>query len=488
MCWPLKCCARPGPQAGDLEALAALLEAGADACRQRQDGGRAPLHIAAAADNVAAVQLLLNNGARPDSVVQFTHETPLLAAAVAGSTEAVICLAKADPRLLERSTPGVGTPLHVLARAGADATLAALRSRGLLSQGALVQRDGAGLTPLAAACSEGHLDAARLLLDTQQELPAADYRCALLVACRRGDAFLAQLLLASEKAGREVTAWEEGAGGGAAGGHHPVLLAVEGGHLGVLRALLDAGVPLPGEVLVWAVRRGDRRGLRMLLEAGECPTQEGPPAASSAALASAHPRTAALLACPRCCHCLRPAPPRPAHCAVACSPALCGRCSDADAAALSAPPVAAAAAATASAGLQPGGRFLEGDRATQIFGGVLMLPGRLPLLEELLSWGLDPNYPTDPPDIPLRLAVSNFKREATKMLLKYGADPSSRRVVAAGGAAPLLSAAHRLDLETVQASPAPSVPGAALCQALCQEPMGCSPQGAELLPALVATR
>jgi ankyrin repeat protein len=99
----------------DVAGLADLNEAGVDICTAYRDGinpasrfGESPLHTAAALGNVAAVELLLRLGARPDGGSR--DATPLHYAAKLGSREMVDTLlaAGADPHRRDgehRATP-----------------------------------------------------------------------------------------------------------------------------------------------------------------------------------------------------------------------------------------------------------------------------------------------------------------------------------------------------------------------------------------------
>ena len=66
----------------------------------------------------------------------------------------------------------------------------------MLEKGAEVDRATEdGWTPLQSACCNGHVDAARLLLDKGAEVDRARHGCTLYIACEKGQVDAARLLL-----------------------------------------------------------------------------------------------------------------------------------------------------------------------------------------------------------------------------------------------------------------------------------------------------
>ncbi len=114
---------------GDVEAIGALLAAGADPGAQAKDG-LTPLHVAAQEGQAAAIAALLDGGADPGARAYEYGLTPLHAAASEGHAAAIAALlaAGADPGAREDEYGH--TPLHEAARYGHAAAIAALLDGG----------------------------------------------------------------------------------------------------------------------------------------------------------------------------------------------------------------------------------------------------------------------------------------------------------------------------------------------------------------------
>ena len=145
-------------QAGDVEAVRAILVADPYRVTDRRDDGLTPLHLAATAGYAEIAGLLLRASANPNARA-YDGSTPLHAAAEHGRLEIV---------------------------------------RALLDHGASTKAmSDAGETPLHAAARKGHLEAAGLLLDRGAD-PNATSHCGgtpLHAAARAGAAEMAELLL-----------------------------------------------------------------------------------------------------------------------------------------------------------------------------------------------------------------------------------------------------------------------------------------------------
>ena len=90
--------------AGDADAIAAALRAGAD-IEARDERRRTALLLAAAADRVAAARLLVAQGADPDAL-DDRHDTPWLVTGVTGSVAMLEALLPANPDLTIRNRFG----------------------------------------------------------------------------------------------------------------------------------------------------------------------------------------------------------------------------------------------------------------------------------------------------------------------------------------------------------------------------------------------
>ena len=107
-----------------------------------------------------------------------------------------------------------------------------------------------GATPLHVAC-QGHVDAARLLLDKGAEVDRAMEDAPLWIACRHGHVDVARLLLDN---GAEVDRAEGGR-------RTPLYVACQQGHVDAVRLLLEKGA---------AVDRADTQGRTPLDAAKKC--------------------------------------------------------------------------------------------------------------------------------------------------------------------------------------------------------------------------
>lgn len=153
---------------GNLDAVAILLQHGAQANLPNLRGGLRPLHVAAMRGHLSIVRTLLTHGATVNATAGDSAVTALAFAARAGHTAVV-------HRLLEHgANPNVpinqpsdpedlhGLSLLILACSLGDADMV----HRLIATGANVNRPKAdGITPLMAAAFNGELACAQLLID-----------------------------------------------------------------------------------------------------------------------------------------------------------------------------------------------------------------------------------------------------------------------------------------------------------------------------------
>ena len=253
-------------RSGDLDAVRALLQEGADVNAANGDGMSA-LHWAAERGDAEMVDALVHAGAAVDTVTRIGHYTPLHVASTGGHAAAILRLVEAGADVsATTSTTGV-TPLHLAAAAGSAAAVDAL-----LDHGADVDaRERAwGQTPLIFAAARDRADAIRVLLERGAD-PAitsttvdlvADGRLAgearqrqraVMTAFEAGDASpTSSQVQAAVLAGRtryltgEVPPADENAGARppsieTKGGLTALLQAVRQGHVPAAMALLDGG-------------------------------------------------------------------------------------------------------------------------------------------------------------------------------------------------------------------------------------------------------
>lgn len=131
--------------------VALLLEAGASV-RARDAAGRTPLHAAAAAGNVRALQLLLAAGAPVDAPAA-DGSTPLAAAAGEGYTAAVSVLLSygASPAAVDARGASPAAALLARSRAGLVDAVRAGQTLELLRRAAPVAADAAAAAAAGAA-------------------------------------------------------------------------------------------------------------------------------------------------------------------------------------------------------------------------------------------------------------------------------------------------------------------------------------------------
>jgi len=195
-------------RADQLEIASLLIRSGADANAESRLGVT-PLYLAAQNGNAAMIQKLLAAGAKADQVDRATGESILMAAIRAGSIDSVRALltSGADPNVAEpqlRLTPlmlaaesGHAAIVRALIERGADVhartrtaatpapRLPCVDRAGCGSHGVGIIRGGlpeqgmrppipGAMTALMYAAREGHVDAARLLIEAGSEVNEAD--------------------------------------------------------------------------------------------------------------------------------------------------------------------------------------------------------------------------------------------------------------------------------------------------------------------------
>jgi ankyrin repeat protein len=249
----------------DLSLARAVLAAGADAnAGIGPDHG--PLEVAAAAGNLAAVQLLLEHGARPD----FTDSAGrsllhLLAWGAPKGLEIAELLLSHGLDVNHPDSARHETPLHRLARAGRTAAI-----RLLAAHGATIDaRDIRQRTPLLAAAEAGNVVAIEALIEAGAAIDATDLDgiTPLSAAIEGAQVDAVAHLLAHHAASVQtelaaVRGWTH-----LRLGQHYKLQALLAAEPMVASARLIHGQSL----LMRAADRGDALSVRLLLESGADP-------------------------------------------------------------------------------------------------------------------------------------------------------------------------------------------------------------------------
>ncbi|CAE7728154.1 ANKRD17, partial [Symbiodinium sp. KB8] len=215
-------------QAGHVDVLRVLLEAGADVNRSISNNGCTCLMLACQEGHAEALRLLLEAGADKDAASSHGITAMMLAS--------------------QHGHPDV---LRLLLEAGADKDV---RAKGYGNTALMVA---------SVASINGHLEALRLLLEAGAAKDLANKRgfTALMLASQKGDAEVVRLLLSY---GADKDFPRKGAA---------LLEASCHGHTNVVRQLRDTAskdvVDTDGfSALMWASERGHMDILRLLLQAG----------------------------------------------------------------------------------------------------------------------------------------------------------------------------------------------------------------------------
>ncbi len=218
-------------QSGHGVVARALLEAGADA-NAYTTTGVSSLHFAAQADAAEAILALIEHGAEVDARDTFSNRTPLMFAAYRGALEATEALVRADAdlsattavkdyveiseaaradrarrnRIVAAAEPPEPRPERQQGRGGGggnNASRAPCVAPGSPEIRSSIEQIGqqGGFAALHFAAREGHIQAARLLLESGadvDQMTAGDQSTALVVAAINGNYDLARTLLEAD--------------------------------------------------------------------------------------------------------------------------------------------------------------------------------------------------------------------------------------------------------------------------------------------------
>lgn len=170
---------------GNVEILRLMVEQGKADVNITSSYGITPLIAASAAGKTDAVKYLLAHGADA-TAKDNTGKTPILYAMQNDAPELVAALAKANPISVNLPDPNGNTPLILAAQRGF-----LKQTKNLLAGGANpdYRNPSSGLSALAAAAAEGHIDVIRALVRNGQatiDLPDLNGRTPLMYAAEQG--------------------------------------------------------------------------------------------------------------------------------------------------------------------------------------------------------------------------------------------------------------------------------------------------------------
>jgi ankyrin repeat protein len=162
-------------QNGSAEIIKSLLAAGANANKVDRATGESILMTAIRSGSTASVQALLSSGADANAAEAQLRATPLMLAAEYGHADMVRALLDRGADLHARTRTGA-TPepkLPCIDKAGCGSHGVGIIRGGLPEQGIRAPIPGA-MTPLMYAAREGHIDAAKLLIEAGADVNEVD--------------------------------------------------------------------------------------------------------------------------------------------------------------------------------------------------------------------------------------------------------------------------------------------------------------------------
>mmetsp|Transcript_45544 Transcript_45544/g.78730 ORF Transcript_45544/g.78730 Transcript_45544/m.78730 type:complete len:446 (+) Transcript_45544:126-1463(+) len=272
-------------QSGSFAIVAYILEKDQESTIPINGLGFTALHLASAEGHLQIVELLVHNGADVNAVGS-SNWTPVHFAASEGRLDVLAFLAREGAALGPAALDGAA-PLHLALLSGLPAVVGFLLGR----PGVDVNQQGVdGMAPLHMAALRGDSKSTRLLLEKGKADPllrCANGLTAAHYAAGNGSTEVVQILADANQSALGITAGkgssnfsDEAKEGSthvtAAEGSTPLLLAVTGGHLEVVRMLIETSKAslkvknVAGDgPLELAAKAGHTAVVSLLLEKGE---------------------------------------------------------------------------------------------------------------------------------------------------------------------------------------------------------------------------
>lgn len=270
-----------------------LLNSGAKFDEIFEEDGMSALHVAAHEGNAEFVELLLSRDANPNVLASLGEPSPLLIAAESGHDEICQQLFEAGAEISYVGHGDLPTALHAAAYNGHASTVSWLLKNGVEPDIACHQ---GWYSPLARACLENKLSAAKLLIDAGANLDLViDNDTPLLTHCIiNANIEIVELLL--ENGATINYPFERGL-------FQPLDAAATSGKTEIVRILLERGAEVnfireADDInamytpLSAALRTGTLESARLLLDAGADPNfghEDGIPTALESCVAKGDP-------------------------------------------------------------------------------------------------------------------------------------------------------------------------------------------------------
>jgi ankyrin repeat protein len=203
--------------------------------KSRDASGYTALHSAAATGHIEVVEELLAQTTEPDVVTTITDgqsRVPLHCASKSGHFDIAVALLAVGNDQLGLTDYSLSNPIHLAVGCGDDRIVRLLCLGHIRENKSLDVFNSSKLTPLHIACDAGNANMVRFLLTAgaAAEISGENNETPLHLACRNGFWEISELLMAFNANPMAKTS----------DGYSPLHLASEGGHLNVVKKLIEA--------------------------------------------------------------------------------------------------------------------------------------------------------------------------------------------------------------------------------------------------------